>query len=85
MLLSGQGIPLVLQHVQGLDDPGARVGGVDNVVHEPKVCSNEGVGEPVLVVRDKFLPGLFRILGLGDLFPVNYTDRPFGAHDSDLR
>src|SRR5436190_14640217 len=67
MLLSGIGVALVGQHLEGPDDPGPRLHGPDHVIDVAPAGGDIGVREARAIFLDELPPNGGRILGRGDL------------------
>ena len=55
MFLGWQRFPLVLEHGQCNDNPGTGLSRVDDIVEEPAVGDDVGIGEFLFVFVDEFL------------------------------
>ena len=73
MLLGWKAVPLVLKHLQRLNDLGAGLGGIDDVVYETAAGGDIRVAEPVAILLGQLVPGLLLVLRLPDDVPIRGT------------
>ena len=84
MLLRGQGLALVFEHFEGVDDLGPRIGRVYHVVYEATTGGDVGIHEEAFVLLNELRPLGLRLVVLADLVAVDDVDRTLGAHHGDL-
>ena len=77
-------IPLILQHLQRVDQPRAGFVRLDDGIEEAACGRDVGIGELLAVLSHQAGAGFLGVGGLGDLLAEDDVDRAVRPHHGDL-